>query len=122
MLEAAEALKVLEVSKVMRRALLRMLEAMEGRLCLLGVLEMLEVLEVLEVSEAMRYVRLCMLETVEDELCLLKVMRCVLLCILVAVRVSSVSWRHWRCGRCWTCWTCGGDELCATLRAGGCGA
>jgi len=59
-----------------------MLEAVEGRLCLL---------EVLEVPEVMRHVLLCMLEAVEGELWLSKVLelpeeiRCVLFCMLEAV-------------------------------------
>ncbi len=56
-------LEVREVMQAMRRALLCILEAAEGMLCLL------EVLEVPEVPEVMRCVVLCMLE----------VMRCVVL-------------------------------------------
>ena len=50
------------MSGVMRCMLRCMLEAVEGRLCLL------EMLEVLEVLEAMRCVLFCMLEAVEGEL------------------------------------------------------
>ncbi len=78
-LEAAEdELCLLEVLEVMRCVLLRIPEAMEGALCLLGVLD---------VPEAMRRVLLRMLEAVECELCLLEVldvMRCMLLCMLEA--------------------------------------
>ena len=70
-------LEVLEVLKAMCRVLLRMLEVVEGVLCLL------EVFEVLEALKAMRRVLLCMLETVEGKLCLLEapeVVCCVTLC------------------------------------------
>jgi len=66
------------------RMLLCMLEAVEGRFCLLEVPEVMRcvllctLLRMLEVSEVMRCVRLCMLQVPE-------VMRCVLLCILDAV-------------------------------------
>ncbi len=87
----------------MRRALPCMLEAMEGGLCLLEVLEtsevpevmrcvlfcMLEVLEMLDVLDVMRCVLLCLpevLEVPEEAHCVLlrmvEVMRCVLLCLL----------------------------------------
>ena len=52
----------MEVSEVMRRVLLCMLEAVEGELCLLEVLGVLRVL---------RRVLLYMLEAVEGVLCLL---------------------------------------------------
>ena len=52
-----------EVLEAMRRILLCMLAAVEGRLCLL---------EVSEVPEAMRGVLLCMSEVVECRLCLLE--------------------------------------------------
>ena len=50
---------------MMRRMLLRMLEAMAGEVCLLEVFEVLKVLEVLVV---MRCMLLCMLEAVEGGL------------------------------------------------------
>src|SRR5947207_4670344 len=77
-------------------------EAVEDELCLL------EVLDVLNAPEAMRCVLLWMLEAVDGGLCLrealevlelLEVMRCVLLCMGGT----------------------GGDTLCATLYAEGCG-
>ena len=58
-----------EMLEGMRRVLLRMLEAVEGELCLL---------EVPEVQE---------------------VMRCALLYTPEAVEVGSVRWRCWRCRR-----------------------
>ncbi len=66
--------------EAMRRVLLCMLEVVEGRLCLLEVLEVMR----------------CMLETSEGGLCLLEVlempkawevMRCVLLCMLEVAEV-----------------------------------
>jgi len=86
-------LDVLEMPEAMRCMLLCMLEAVEGRLCLLDVLEvpdvmccvlrcLLKALDVLEMPEVMRCMLLYMLEAVEGELCLLEVldvMRCVLL-------------------------------------------
>ena len=60
-----QVLVVLEVPEVMRRMLLCMLEAVEGGLCLLNVLE---VLEVPGVPEVMRCVLLCILEAVEGRL------------------------------------------------------
>jgi hypothetical protein len=56
-----EVLEVLDMLEVIRCVLLRMLEAVDGGLCLL---EVLEVLEALEVPEVMCCVPLCMLETV----------------------------------------------------------
>ena len=106
LLKVLEALEVLRVLDVMRHVLLRMLEAVEGELCLLDVLEemrcvllgiletvggrlcWLDALEVPEVPQVMRCMLLCMLlcmlEVVESGLCLLDVleaMRCVLLCM-----------------------------------------
>ncbi len=75
MLEAVDGrLCLLEVLEAMRHVLLCMLEAAEGELRLLEVLEMLEAMRcvllcVLEMLETMRCVLLCMLETVEGELC-----------------------------------------------------
>jgi len=75
-------------------------------------------LEVLEVPEVMRCVLLCMLEGMEGGLYLLEVldvldvldvpeaMRCVLLFMLEAAEFSKFA---------------GGDALCATLYARGCG-
>jgi len=97
-----EVPKVPEVPGAIRCVLLRVLEVMEGALC---------VLELLEVPEVIRCVLLCMLEDVEGVLCLLEVVgragrargdalcatlpaggiggaeviRCVLLCMLEAV-------------------------------------
>ena len=71
-----------------------------------------------EMLEGMRRVLLCMLEAVEGELCLLEVpevqeaMRSVLLCIQEAVEVSNFAGGVGGAG---------GDALCATLYAGGCG-
>jgi len=59
---------------------LEMLEAVEGGLCLL---------EVLDVLEAMRCVLLCTLEVLE-------VMRCMPLCMLEAVEGGLRYWRRWR--------------------------
>src|SRR5436190_685031 len=71
---------LLEVLDAMRCVLLRMLEAMEGRLCLL------EILHVLEVPEVIRCVLLCMLEAIRCVLlCMLEVVRRVLLCMLETV-------------------------------------
>ncbi len=56
---------LLEVLEMMRRVLLWMLEAMAGEVCLLEVFEVLKVLDVLVV---MRCILLCMLEAVEDGL------------------------------------------------------
>ena len=66
---------LLEATKVMRCVLLRMLEAVEGELCLLEVLEMMEVI------------------------------RCVPLCMLEAVEVGSVRrrWCTMCCSVCWRC-------------------
>ena len=78
--------EVLKVPEVMRCVLLRVLEVVEGVLCLL------------EVPEVMRCVLLRVLKVVEGMLCLLElpeVMRCVLLCILELWRVGSVCWRYW---------------------------
>ena len=63
-------LYALEMLEGMRGVLLCMMEAVEGELCLLEVLEVLQVLEVLEV---MRCVLLCILEAVEGGFCLLEV-------------------------------------------------
>ena len=74
-------LEVPEVPVVIRCVLLRMLEVMEGVLCVLEVmrcvlLRMLEVVEgvlcLLEASEVMRSVIHCMLEAVEGVLCSLE--------------------------------------------------
>jgi len=78
--------------------LLCMLEAVEGRLCLL------EVLEVLDVPEVIQCVPLWMLEAVEAEGCLLEVpelMRCTLLCMLEAVERRLCLLEGWR--RCAVC-------------------
>ncbi len=84
----------LSLLAVIRCVLLCILEAVEGGLCLL---------EVLEASEAMRCVLLCMPEVPE-------VMRCVILCMLEA-------------GLCFAGGVggAGSDALCATLYAGGAG-
>jgi len=72
-------LDVLDVLEAMRCVLICMLEAVDGGLCLL------EVMEVLDLPEVMCRVLLCMLKAVEGELCSLEVlkspevMRCVLL-------------------------------------------
>ena len=75
---------MLDMLEGMRRVFRGTLEAVEGELCLLEVLEALEALEV------MRCVLLCISEAVEGGLCsmevpglpeVLEVMRCVLLCI-----------------------------------------
>jgi len=74
------------VLDVMRCVLL--LDAVEGGLYLLEMLEVLVVLKVLVLLEAMRHVLLCTLGAVEGEPCLLEVpeaMLCVLLCMLEAV-------------------------------------
>ena len=86
-----EALEVPEMPEVMRCVLLCTLEAVEGGLCSLEVLEMLTMLEV---PEVMRCVLRCMLEVPE-------LMRCVLRCIaggcggdaLYAARMLLVCWR-----------------------------
>jgi len=70
--------------EVIRSVRLSMLEAVEGELYLL---------EVLEVPEVMRCVLPCMPEAVEGGLYLLEaleVMRCVLLCILGLWKVGSI--------------------------------
>ena len=64
-------LDVLDVPEVMRCVLLCMLEAVEGRLCLLEVLAMPDVLDAPDVT---RGVLLCMFEAVEGGLCLLEVL------------------------------------------------
>ena len=79
---------MLEVQKVIRCVLLCMLEAVEGTLCLLKVLEVPEVLE------AMRGVPLCMQEAVEGRLGLLEaleLMRCMrcMLCMLCTLYAGS---------------------------------
>ena len=61
-----------DVPEVLRCVLLCMLEAVEGGLCLLEVLE-----------EVMRCVLLCLLEVVE----VTEVMHCVLLCLLEVLKV-----------------------------------
>ncbi len=87
--------------------LLRMLEAVEGALCLLEVLEvpeviccvllrLLEVSEVSEVLEAMRCVLLCMLEGLEGRLCSLEVLEMMRRALWRRWRVSSVCRRYWR--------------------------
>ena len=83
-----------------------MLEAVEGRLCLL---------------EVTRCVLFC---TLEGSLCLLEVvdvaemMRCVLLCILDAALFAGVVGGDGRGGRAGRA---GRDTVCATVYAGGCG-
>ena len=59
----------------------RMLEAVEGELCLL------------EELDVMRCMLLCMLEVPEA-------MRCVLRCMLEAREVDSIRWRCWRFWGC----------------------
>src|SRR5436190_545616 len=57
----------------------------------------------------------------EGELCLLEmlvVIRCVLLCMLEAVKGTLCLWRFSRCTRCTRCWR---RYACLTLYAGGCG-
>ena len=63
-----------------------MLEAVEGGLCLLRVLE------VLDVTEVTRRVLLCMLQAVEGELCLLEVLEAaeVIRCVL-GIRYAGVG-------------------------------
>jgi len=91
-------LKVLEVPEVMCRVLLCMLETVEGGLCLREV-------------EVMRCMPIHKLEAMNGRRCLLTVlevlkvmevpemMRCVLLCMLKAWRVSSVwVFRNFYCG------------------------
>jgi len=103
---------LLQVPEVIRCVLLRMLEAVDGKLCLLEVLEVIRRVLCMfwrrwrvrsvcwSCLEAMRRVLLCILEAVEGELWLLEVlevlevMRCVLFCMLEAVdgwALSSVS-------------------------------
>jgi len=65
-------------------ASLCMLEAVEGGLCLL------------EMLEAMRRVLLCALEAVEGRLCLLDVLEVMRRVLWRPWRVSSVCWRYWR--------------------------
>ena len=55
-----------------------MLEAVEGRLCLLELFEVFDVFEMFEVPEVIRFVLLCMLNVLEA-------MSCVPLCMLEAV-------------------------------------
>ncbi len=85
---------MLEVLEVMRCALLSMLEAVKGTLCLL------------EASEVPRVMRCVLLNTLEGGLCLLEVwevlevpevMRCVLLCMLEAVKGALCCERCRRC-------------------------
>ena len=66
---------LLDAPEVMRCALLRMLQAVDGRLCLLEVLEALDVSEVLEVPEVIRYMLLCVMEAVDGGLCLRRLQR-----------------------------------------------
>jgi len=62
-------------------------------------------LEVVEMPEAIRCLVFCAPEAVEGRLCWLEVMdtpkgtRRALLCMLDAVRASSVCWSYWRCRR-----------------------
>ena len=99
---------------MMRCALLCILETVEGRLCLLDVLELMEESEVMRcvllcllgAPKVMRCVLFRMLEGVEGGICLLEVpevMCCMLLCLLEVLDVA------------------GGDALCAASYAGGCG-
>src|SRR6266480_468410 len=113
----------LEVPDVIRCVLRCMLEAVEGRICLLEVIRrvfrMMEAVErglrLLEVLEVICCVLLCILEAVDGGLCLLEmsevleVMRRVRRCMLEAMEVGSVCWRS------------GDDASYATLYAGGCG-
>ena len=104
MLEVVEGrlclLEVLEVPELMRRVLLYILE---GRLCMLLVSE---ALELLQVPEVMRCVLLCILEAVEGRLYLLEVpevMRCVQVLCVEGGFCCGVSkfplWQLSRCGR-----------------------
>ena len=82
---------MLEVAEVIRCVLLCMLEAVEG---------VLGLLEVLDMPEVIRCVLLCMQEDMEGVLCLLEMleMREVMRCVL------SVCRRLWRVRSvCWTC-------------------
>ena len=93
----------LDAPEAMHCALLCMLEAVEGGLYLL------EVLEVLEMPEMMRCVQLCMLEVPE-------VMRCVI----------AVCWRLSRvvlfAGGVGGAGDAGDDAMCATMYGGGAGS
>src|SRR6266480_1314896 len=88
-------LYALEMLEGMPGVLLCMLEAVEGGLCLLDVLEVPEVmrrvllcmLEVLEVVEVMHRALLCLLEVLE----VLEVMRCVLLCLMEVLGLPEVA-------------------------------
>ena len=88
------ALHTLEMLEGMRRVLLCMLEAVEGEICLLEVLEAMQcvLLCMLAVPEVMRCVLLCLLEALKalevlEMLEVPEVMRCVLLCLLQALEV-----------------------------------
>ena len=101
-------LEVPEVIRWMLAVIRYMLEALDGGLCLLGVLDVLEALE------SMRCTLLCMLEAVEGELCMLEVpevVSCVLLCTSM-LEVPDVM-RH-----VLTLYA-EGDAPCVTLYAGG---
>ncbi len=97
---------VLEMVDGMRRVLLCLLEAVEGKPYLL------------EVPNVIRCLPLCTLEAVEGELCLLEVlklpevMRCVILCMLEAMRALALFAGGVGCA--------GGDALCAAMHTGGC--
>jgi len=123
MLEAVE--RELCLLDVMHCMLRRILEAVEGGLCLRKVVEVPEVMRccysvrwrcwMLDVLELMCRVLLCMLESVEGELCLVEVaevMRSVLLRMLEAV------------GR-WALFAGGvggaGNALCAIVEGSVCG-
>ena len=92
-------MEVPEVPEVMRRALLCVLEAVEGELCLL---------EMLEVPEVMHCVLLCLPDTSEVP----EVMRCLPLCFVELVKMEvmyySACWRYRkRCAVCYSgCWRC----------------
>jgi len=104
-------LYALEMLEGMRRVLLCILEAVEGELCLV------EVVDVLEVVEVMLRVRFCMLEAVEGALCLLEVLE-----VPEKPEVMRFCLYAGGCGR-WALFAGGnrGDSLYATLYAGGCG-
>jgi len=100
MLEAGVVLYALEM-EVMQCLLLRMLEALEGGICLPEV----------EVVEVMRCVLLCMSE---GGLCLSEVVEvlAVMRCVLGALQFSKFAGGAG---------SAAGDALCATLYAGGSG-
>ena len=92
-------LDVLEVLEVMRRVLFCMLEAVEGGLCLLDVLEVI------------RCVLLCMPEMLEM-LEMLEVMRCMLLYLLEVLDVPEVI----RCADKFRLWPFSGYARGTTVR------